>query len=533
DYWAETADDLDTEQYGYTGEVTRLSLLEDSMYWLALSATSTLPDDTTGKYIPGCYNIAGATNNWNGVCNGGLMAAALAIANVERYSKQVRNYLGDTITAVERGLWVYAPDGGYEEGPGYWSYGTTYVHVFISSLNTACGTNYGLYNAPGFAHSIYFPTYMGSKNTTWGYHDGGSGSADTNISAWFARESNDPNVNAIRRQAIDNGWKGVTKYDVMYFDPHLMTSTITLNLDSFYSLDATMTFRSSWSPTNSLFAGLHGGDNAASHGDLDIGNFVINVNGVFMICDLGSENYNIFGYFGNYRWSYYRKRAEGQNTLVMIPSSQNKNNTGWNGKTGIPIENTSLKTNLPVSDQLDVAVSKTLRYESGKSSALGVVDMSVAFTEMTEGMRGLYFTDDRSTVVIQDEAVFSEKMDIWWFAHTDGNIEIADDGKSAIITRSGITLYAELVTNMDATASFTVMEAESLDEDYVGCTVGSDKYTSGDTEKDRSSISKLCVRVDDTQELRLAVAFKVINSPKDAPRESIYTWQDISQWKAD
>ncbi|MBR2461106.1 MAG: hypothetical protein IKB34_07760, partial [Clostridia bacterium] len=136
------------------------------------------------------------------------------------------------------------------------------------------------------------------------------------------------------------------------------------------------------------------------------------------------------------------------------------------------------------------------------------------------------------TVVIQDEAVFSEKMDIWWFAHTQGNIRIAADGKSAIITRSGITLYAELITDMEAAASFTVMEAESLDADYVGCTVGTDYYT-GDTELDRSSISKLCVRVDDTQELRLAVAFKVINSPADAPKSSIYTWQDISQWKAD
>ncbi|MBR2459756.1 MAG: hypothetical protein IKB34_00785, partial [Clostridia bacterium] len=533
DYWAETADDLDTEQYGYTGEVTRLSLLEDSMYWLALSATSTLPDDTTGKYIPGSYNIAGATNNWNGVCNGGLMAAALALANVERYSEQIQLYLGEAVNAIERGMWVYAPDGGYEEGPGYWSYGTTYSHIFISCLDTACGKNYGIYNAPGYGHSVYFTTYLGSKNTTWGFHDGGSGSADTSIASWFALKDNDPNVNAIRRQAIENGWKGVSLYDIMYFNPHIMTSTITLTLDSFYSLDNIMTFRSSWDANNNLFTGLHGGDNAASHGDLDIGNFVINANGTFLINDLGSDAYNVSGYFGTYRWSYYRKRAEGQNTLVMLPHGES-----WDGRTGIPCitdekANKAGNTNPPKPDQISNAISEVLRYESGKASAIGVVDMDVAYAEMTDGIRGLYMTDNRETIIIQDEAVFSKGMDIWWSAHTQGNIEIADDGKSATITRSGITLYAEIVTDMAANVTFTAMDANSFDGKYVGDTTDSQYYTD-DIEYSRAGIYKLCIKAENVTELRLAVVFRVIDGPNSSPeRGTLYTWKNIDQWTVD
>jgi hypothetical protein len=259
-------------------------------------------------------------------------------------------------------MWVYAPEGGYEEGPGYLSYGTTYVHIFISCLDSACGTNYGLYNTPGYANSVYFTTYLGSANTTWGFHDGGSGSADTNIAAWFAGKSNDPNVNAIRREAINKGWKGASMYDIMYFDPHIIQENITLTLDAHYSLDSIMTFRSSWDTTNNIFAGLHGGDNSASHGDLDIGNFVINVNGTYIIGEMGSENYNVNGYFGSYRWSYYRKRAEGQNTLVMLPSGQK-----WNGKTGAPqiLQGTKVVSGAtPTPDQVASAVSKMLRYES-------------------------------------------------------------------------------------------------------------------------------------------------------------------------
>ncbi|MBQ9115509.1 MAG: hypothetical protein IJY04_00645, partial [Clostridia bacterium] len=460
-------------------------------------------------------------------------AAALALANVERYSENIETYLDAAITAIERGMWVYAPDGGYEEGPGYWSYGTTYSHIFISCLDSACGTNYGIYNAPGFGHSVYFTTYMGSKNTTWGFHDGGSGSADTNVAPWFALKDNDPNVNAIRRQAIDNGWKGVAMYDIMYFSPHVMTSTITLSLDAYYSLDHIMTFRSSWDATNSIFTGLHGGDNRASHGDLDIGNFVINVNGVFIISELGSENYNTAGYFGGYRWSYYRKRAEGQNTLVMLPHGES-----WDGKTGIPAmtdekKNSAANTNLPTPDQISSAVSEVLRYESGKNSAIGVVDMDVAYAQMTEGIRGLYFKDNRDTIVIQDEAKFSEAMDIWWFAHTSGTIEVAEDGKSATITRSGIVLYAEIVTDMAADVKFVAMDANSLDGKYVGDTTDSQYYT-GDTEYSRNGIYKLCVKAENVTELRLAVVFKVIEGPNSAPaRGTLYAWKNIDEWTLD
>jgi len=538
DYWVKTNNNVDTAQYGYASGTTRLSILEDAMYWMGLSVSSYLPSDTTGKYMTYSYNLAGSTNNWNGVCNGGLMAAALALANVDRYSDNIQLFLNSAITAIESGMWVYAPEGGYEEGPGYWSYGTTYVSIFISCLDSACGTNYGLYNAPGFANSVYFTSYLGNANTTWGFHDGGSGSADTNISAWFAGKSNDPNVNAIRRQAINKGWKGVSMYDIMYFNPHIIQENVSLNLDSHYSLDSIMTFRSSWDTTNNIFAGLHGGDNAASHGDLDMGNFVINVNGKFVIIDLGSDEYNMPGYFGNYRWSYYRKRAEGQNTLVMIPSSENTDDNGWVGKAGKPDlkdypTNAAASTNLPTLDQIKNAVSKTLRYESGTNSALGVVEMAPAFEQMTEGIRGMWFKDNRSTIIVQDEAVMSEDMDIWWFAHTQGEITVSEDGRSAIIYYNGIYLYAEIVTDMPEKASFFAMEANSLDPEYVNWD-GRNEYYTGDIEKSRSNIRKLTIRVDDCSELRLAVAFKVISTPDEAPAlGTLYTWTDIDQWKVD
>ena len=514
---------------------------------MGLCTSNALPGNTNDEYIDSAYAIAGSTNNWNGVCNGGLMSAALALAGVERYADDIKTYVGKGIQAVERGMWVYAPDGGYEEGPAYWAYGSTYVHVMISCLDSACGTNYGLFNAPGFERSVYFTTYIGIANRTWGFHDGGSGSGDTSIAAWFAKKSNDPNVNAIRRQAQDNGWKGVSMYDIMYFDPHIMTTNISLELDAFYSLDNVMTFRSSWDVGGSIFTGLHGGDNAASHGDLDIGNFIIIVDGTDMICDLGAEAYNVAGYFGCYRWSYYRKRAEGQNTLVMLPTGES-----WAGSLGVPAlkagsesGNTTAGTNIPEPDQISGAVSEVLRYETGDSSSLAVVDMACAYKYMNDGMRGLYFTDNRSTVVIQDEATFTEAMDIWWFAHTQGVITISDDGRSAIIYYNGVYLYAEIVTdNMTADVKFSAMAADPLDPDYYdvldenGNVIkdgtkydGNPDYYTGDVEVSRAKYRKLCVTAENVTSLRLAVVFKVIDGPAVDPEiGTTYTWKDIDEW---
>lgn len=499
--------------------------VEKAIYELALKQTSALG---------GTYNLGGATNNWNGVCNGGIMTAALAIANVEAYQKDVITVLSTSILAVEKGMWVYAPDGGYEEGPGYWGYGTTYLHGFMSALDKACGTNYGLFASPGFATSAYFTTYLGNANTTWGFHDGGSGDTNPEVAAWFALKLRDGNLNAIRRNGINNGWTSVSSFDIMYFDPHIINNSISLTLDAYYSLDAIMTFRSSWDTSGNIFAGLHGGDNAASHGDLDIGNFVVNVNGTFMIGEMGSENYNVHAYFGANRWSYYRKRAEGQNTLVMLPSGQS-----WNGKTGAPqiLQGTQVisGSKTPTPDQVAGAVSKMLRYESGTNSALGVVDTKPAHNAsglVNEMQRGLWMKDNRSVVVIQDEGSFKSEMDIWWFAHTQGTITVSEDGKSAYIYRNGIYLYAEIVTDI-SNAKFTVMKAESLDPEYVGDMVDSGMYGS-ETESSRAGFTKLCITAKKVTDYNLAVVFKVISDPADVPElGTTYSWTDIKDWKVD
>jgi hypothetical protein len=164
--------------------------------------------------------------------------------------------------------------------------------------------------------------------------------------------------------------------------------------------------------------------------------------------------------------------------------------------------------------------------------------MTPAYTAVKDGTvmkRGLYMTNNRSTVVIQDEGEFKTNQDIWWFAHTQGVITVLPGGKSAYVERNGIYLYAEIVEDPNAplNATFTTMEAESLDQNYVGDKVESGIYT-GETEGSRSSLTKLCVSVKNAGKFNIAVAFTVVNSPNVLPEMgTLYAWTPMDQWVVD
>ena len=58
--------------------------------------------------------------NWNAVCNGGVIIACLALA--EERPAQCRRLLGYALEGMPLHLARLAPDGGHEEGAGYWAY---------------------------------------------------------------------------------------------------------------------------------------------------------------------------------------------------------------------------------------------------------------------------------------------------------------------------------------------------------------------------------------------------------------------------
>lgn len=122
---------------------------------------------------------------------------------------------------------------------------------------------------------------------------------------------------------------------MLFYDPRVSGDFwYNLPLDGYFSNpgNAWVSMRSSWTTDQGLFLAMKTGAllNHQTHGDLDSGDFVLDALGQRWAGELGNGNYLADGYFSSEgqnsaRWLYYRKRTEGQNTLLLGGQNQDVN----------------------------------------------------------------------------------------------------------------------------------------------------------------------------------------------------------------
>ena len=375
------------------------------------------------------HGWARAHHNWNQVCNGGIGMGALALAEVE--PSLCGEILRSAIDSLPLAMREFAPDGAWNEGPGYWAYATMYNVVFLAGLHSALGTDFGLSDIPGFSLTGLFPLYIGGPiGKTFNYADGGDHAIRGPQIFWFGRRFNQPVLDWYESQtsspaALDLLW---------YTGRGKSPNSTALPLDKYFRAAEVVTMRSDWEDPQALFVGFKAGDNKANHSHLDLGCFVFDALGVRWATDLGADNYNMPGYFGGQRWNYYRLRAEGQNTLVLNPSAE--------------------------PDQDPKAATRIERFESNPSRVFAIADLTAAYKKnATSAKRGLALLD-RNALLIQDEVRAEKPADLWWFMHTATDIHVHSDGKAATLKQRNATLEARILTPREG--RFTVMDAKPL-----------------------------------------------------------------------
>jgi len=429
---------------------------------------------------------ARSRHNWNQVCNGGIGVGALAVAEIE--PALAGEILAAAIRSLPRAMREYGPDGAWAEGPGYWRYATQYNVLFLAALQTALGTDFGLSDIPGFAETGLFPIYItGPLGRTFNYADGGDSPLRAPEMFWLARRFDRPEYTH-HQLRLANG----APLDLIWFDPSqreaAARAAAALPRDKYFRGAEVVTFRTAWDDRQALFVGFKAGDNKANHSNLDLGTFVLDALGERWAIDLGADDYNLPGYFGAQRWTYYRLRAEGHNTLVLNPDT--------------------------APDQDPQAAAPIVKFASRPDRSLAVADLSSAYARHAhEVRRGLALLEGRQ-VLVQDEVRTTQPAEVCWFLHTPAEITVADEGRRATLRQGSRRLQAEVLA--PAEARWTVMEARPLPSS-----------PQPPKQHPNPGIRKLALRLPHVTELRLVVRLVPLGTETAPPAPAV---QPLDAW---
>ena len=404
-------------------------------------------------------------NNWNQVCHGGLVAAALALG--KEAPVRAEAILQSAKKNYSYGMKPYVPDGVYPEGPAYWHYGTTYSVLMASMLISATGDDWGLLTKPGFKESFNYRIHAESPSGKLVNYSDGRERTSSLPAYWFmSHQCKQPQYASFALRAMIGNREDIYQSkeplkkrfealkkrvdDVMGKDFYISRffalalpwynnerSAIDLPLD-FFAVGENQVhlalMRSKWNDQNALFASLKSGKHTVGHGHLDVGSFVIDWGGFRWASDFPPERkiYDTKGAFSNreesIRWKFFRANNFGHNTLT-------------------------------INQQLQRVAGKSpiIRTASG-DTPFAIADLSLAYaTESTGVKRGIKLTN-REKVLIQDEisGVKKGKL-IRWNMITEAEIRILENGKRVLLEQGGKRMSVSLLSPSDG--QFRAMDA--------------------------------------------------------------------------
>jgi hypothetical protein len=403
--------------------VIRQAILEKGLLRAKLFYDKLIAPNSTAVEFPV------TTSNWNSVCNGGITIGALAIAESE--PPLANEIIKNAINSVPVALHEFAPDGGFTEGPSYWSYAMKYNVAMMASLESALGTDFGLSNFPGIAATGNFPIAMnGATGNPYQYADAWPNIVNPPTLFWLSKK--------FSNQLYSDYVKPISEksvLDLLWFTQN-KSAAVNLPLDNYFTRVNVASLRSAWNDKNAWYVGIKGGYNQDSHCHLDLGSFILERSNVRWLVDLGVDSYDLPGYFDKkfQRWTYYRTRAEGHNTLVINPGKN--------------------------PDQDLFARAVITKFSTKENKSFAIVNLSEAYKgKVSTAQRGIALIN-KTSVLVQDEIKSDTAFELYWFVHTYAGITLSNKKTKATLLVDGKKMIAEIIS--PAGAVFEVMEAALL-----------------------------------------------------------------------
>ncbi|GAB2977635.1 CBM96 family carbohydrate-binding protein [Frigoribacterium salinisoli] len=367
------------------------------------------------------------SGNWNLVVNSAVGITALALGTEGSSISQAS--LDAANESIKHGLATYAPDGGFDEGLTYWSYGTSYLATYLDSLRTALNDDGGLSRSPGLSQTVAFSEHVvGPSSLGFAFGDAWQNEALTDASLgmeWVLGTAPTPD-RAVGQPRTDID--AASPRGILWLGKGLAAqspSAPPLPLDKVTSSAGMVSMRGAWNDVDTAFvAARDASTERTGHSDLDQGSFVFDALGENWITEKGADSYGLDGYFdvpGGERWRYYSKRAEGHSTLVTNPADK---------ADAIPAKGQGAATRVVQSD--------------GDAGA-AIMDLQGARADLSTWRRGVRLFDGRKQLLVQDEITPKGSVDLWSFLQTRAAVTVGSDGRSATLYQGGKKVLVRLV----------------------------------------------------------------------------------------
>jgi hypothetical protein len=431
---------LDTAEMTYAFSVAYDWLFS---HWTAAQRKTMREAILTHGFEPGMQEYRSAKdwsikdNNWNQVCNAGLGMGALAIADEEPGAAAA--ILDNALRCIPRAMQHYSPDGGGTEGATYWDLGTRFNVLFLASLESALGKDFGLAAIPGWADSGLYQIYMaGADRMAFDFADCALRRLSAPAHFWMARKFHRPEYSWFRYSELADPARDGTVLDLLWYDPQGKDfDPARLPLDKYFRRAECVSMRSSFTDPNAMAVAVQGGDthNLTGHRHLDLGSFILDALGERWFIDSGLDHETYLTHNNHIeRPDFYRIRAEGHNTLVINPDKG--------------------------PDQSPKATARVISFESRPERAQSVLDLSEAYAGKASKVLRTCTLTNRSRVSLIDRVEADTPSEVWWFAHTEADVALDASRRRATLTRNGKRFIAEVADPSGAV--FEVRDAAPL-----------------------------------------------------------------------
>jgi hypothetical protein len=256
--------------------------------------------------------------NWCGVCNSGLGLSALALMTED---PKLTDVVAEAYNRIGNMLGQIDEDGGWQEGCGYWYYGTHTSVFFADALKRLTGGQYNLFNQPRFKNNtVNFPLYCFiPPNKTVDFEDSGGGMVG---SSFFYNKLADETGSRESAWLRKNQWgTGGDEFDIIWPRSAVQAELPKQSSLLFRGINWAIMRSDFTDPGKVMVATKAGFNDDPHHGHLDCGHFILYWNGKGYVSESGHSAYDE-KFFDEVRYEYPQASSVGHNVVFVNSEKQ-------------------------------------------------------------------------------------------------------------------------------------------------------------------------------------------------------------------